>query len=379
MELLTVGKKVLKTLNEAGYEAYFVGGMVRDDLLNRPIYDIDITTSATPDVVMSLFEKTIATGLAHGTVTVMINKIPIEITTFRVETSYSDYRHPNQVRFTSSLEEDLKRRDFTVNAIAKDINNQLYDPMGGLVDLKQKTLRCVGNPVERFTEDPLRMLRGIRFSSKLGFVLEEDTLSGIKQTNSLIGNISKERIKKELEGLVKGEYRQQGIKTLFDSGLLDSLGELSTLNVYKNYDFTYLMHPILLFTLVCLQLEDVNSYIASWPFSKQEKKCMSVLSSCIKNPIAMSYFSYRYSEDWAILYHELKCFLAQERIPYPVMTLPIQNRKELEIDVATITQLIQRPKGPWIQELLETIEYKVITHQLINNREVLIEFIKMYQ
>ena len=204
MELLTIGKQVLKTLNAAGYEAYFVGGMVRDDLLKRPIYDIDITTSATPDVVMSLFEKTIATGLAHGTVTVIINKTPIEVTTFRVETGYSDYRHPTDVVFTSSLEEDLKRRDFTVNAIAKDINNQLYDPMGGLVDLKQKTLRCVGNPVERFTEDPLRMLRGIRFSSKLGFILEQDTLNGMKQTSSLIANISKERIKKELEGLVKG-------------------------------------------------------------------------------------------------------------------------------------------------------------------------------
>ena len=379
MELLTIGKRVLKTLNEAGYEAYFVGGMVRDDLLKRPIYDIDTTTSATPDVVMSLFEKTVATGLAHGTVTVIINKTPIEVTTFRVETGYSDYRHPNDVMFTSSLEEDLKRRDFTVNAIAKDINNQLYDPMEGLADLKQKTLRCVGNPVERFTEDPLRMLRGIRFSSKLGFVLEEDTLNGMKQTSSLIANISKERIKKELEGLVKGEYRQQGIQILFDSGLLDSLEELSTLSAYKNYDFTYLMHPILLFTLVSLQLDDVNSYIASWPFSKEEKKCISVLRSSIKEPIPMAYFAYRYQEDWTKLYHELKCFLAQERTSYPVITLPIQNRKELEIDVATITKLIQRPKGPWIQQLLETIEYKVITHQLINDREVLIEFIKTYQ
>lgn len=379
MELLTIGKQVLKTLNAAGYEAYFVGGMVRDDLLKRPIYDIDITTSATPDVVMSLFEKTIATGLAHGTVTVIINKTPIEVTTFRVETGYSDYRHPTDVVFTSSLEEDLKRRDFTVNAIAKDINNKLYDPMGGLVDLNQKILRCVGNPIERFTEDPLRMLRGIRFSSKLGFLLEKNTLNGMKRTSSLIANISKERIKKELEGLVKGEYRQQGIQILFDSSILDSLEELSTLSAYKNYDFTYLIHPILLFTLASLQLDDVHSYISSWPFSKEEKKCISVLRSCIKEPIPMAYFAYRYKEDWTMLYHELKCFLAQERTPYPVITLPIQNRKELEIDVATVTKLIQRPKGPWIQQLLETIEYKVVTHQLINDREVLIEFVKTYQ
>ncbi|MEE0881357.1 MAG: hypothetical protein UIL36_07095, partial [Turicibacter sp.] len=163
------------------------------------------------------------------------------------------------------------------------------------------------------------------------------------------------------------------------SGLLDSLGLLSSLSAYKHYDFTYLIHPILLFTLVSLQLDDINSYLSSWPFSKEEKKCISVLHSCIKEPISMPYFVYRYKEDWAILYHELQCFLAQERIPYPVMTLPIQNRKELEIDVATITKLIPRPKGPWIQQLLEMIEYKVVTHQLVNNREVLIEFVKTYQ
>ena len=136
MELLATGKMVLQTLNEAGYEAYFVGGMVRDQLINRPIYDIDITTSAKPEVVMSLFEKTIATGLAHGTVTVIINKIPIEVTTFRVETGYADYRHPNEVIFTASLEDDLK-----VTTLLYYFEDLKYKDIAKLLKIKEGTVK----------------------------------------------------------------------------------------------------------------------------------------------------------------------------------------------------------------------------------------------
>ena len=261
MELLATGKMVLQTLNEAGYEAYFVGGMVRDQLINRPIYDIDITTSAKPEVVMSLFEKTIATGLAHGTVTVIINKIPIEVTTFRVETGYADYRHPNEVIFTASLEDDLKRRDFTINAIARDINDCLYDPMQGLNDLNNQLVKCVGVPTERFTEDPLRMLRGIRFVSKLGFSLDHETLEGIKMVSPLITHISKERIKKELEGLIQGSSRQEAMHYLYDTQLLEALPDLAPLCEYRSYNFELLTHPILLFVLASLNLEEVSRYL----------------------------------------------------------------------------------------------------------------------
>lgn len=379
MELLTVGQKVLKTLNEAGYEAYFVGGMVRDQLLGRPIYDIDITTSAKPDVVMSLFEKTIATGLAHGTVTVMIDRFPIEVTTFRVETGYSDYRHPNEVHFTSSLEEDLKRRDFTINAIAQDRRGYLYDPIQGLVDLKARCLKCVGEPVQRFTEDPLRILRGIRFVSKLGFTLEIKTLEGMKQVSGLIENISKERVKKELEGIIQGEFRQEAMYYLYDVQVLNKLSGLNTLSHYQGYDFKLLTHPILLFTLASLQLEEPAAYLASWPFSREERRCISVLSASIAEQTPMPYFLYRYKEEWAQLYYQLICFLYQENKPYESITLPIQSRKDLAVNVATITKLIDRPKGPWIQQLLEEIEYHIVMNQLVNEKNTLIEFIKMHR
>ena len=379
MKLLTVGKKVLKTLNEAGYEAYFVGGMVRDQLLGRSIYDVDITTSATPNVVMSLFEKTIATGLAHGTVTVMMDQFPVEVTTFRVETGYSDYRHPNEIHFTSSLAEDLKRRDFTINAIAQDSEGYLHDPMNGLVDLKSRCLKCVGDSTKRFTEDPLRILRGIRFVSKLGFNLDQETLEGMKQVNSLIENISKERVKKELEGIIQGDFRQDAMSYLYDIGLLNYLPGLSTLASYQGYNFNLLTHPILLFTLASLSLEELNSYLMSWPFSREERKCISVLSQAIANKTPMPYFLYQYKEEWAQLYHELICFLNQKQIHYKTYMLPIQSRKDLAVNVKTITTLIDRPKGPWIQQLVEMIEYEIVMNQLVNEKSAIIEFIKAYE
>ncbi|MDE5977352.1 MAG: CCA tRNA nucleotidyltransferase [Turicibacter sp.] len=378
MDLLIAGDKVLKILNEAGYEAYFVGGMVRDQLINRRIYDIDITTSAKPEVVMSLFEKTIPTGLAHGTITVMIDKVPIEVTTFRVESSYTDYRHPTNVLFTTSLEEDLKRRDFTMNAIAKDKEGRLYDPLNGLEDLSHKMIKCVGIAGERFKEDPLRMLRGIRFVSKLGFTLDSETLLGMKKASSLIVNISKERVKRELEGIILGSSRQKAMDDLYQIQLLEPFSDLALLKRYCEYNFEVLTHPILLFVLASLQVNDLPLYLANWPFSREEKKCIEVLRASVHSPTPLPYFTYRYGEVWAERYHQLMCFLNQESVPYQSIELAIQSRKQLAIDAQMILQVINRQKGPWIHALLEEIEYKVVMGQLVNEHEVLIEYIKQY-
>ena len=140
-----------------------------------------------------------------------------------------------------------------------------------------------------------------------------------------------------------------------------------------------LTHPILLFVLASLNLEELSRYLSAWPFSKEEKKCIQVLRSCVHSPVPMPYFTYRYGEAWAQLYHQLICFLNQEMRPYEVIELPLQTRKQLAIDVATITKTINRPKGPWIQQLLEEIEYQIVMKQLVNNRAVLIEFIKQYR
>ena len=160
--------QILKTLNAAGYEAYVVGGCVRDSILGREPGDWDITTSALPEQVKELFRRTVDTGIQHGTVTVMMDKEGFEVTTYRVDGEYHDGRHPDAVTFTRSLEEDLKRRDFTINAMAYHPEHGLVDLFGGMEDIGKRIIRCVGNPVERFTEDALRMLRGRKYKGGTG-------------------------------------------------------------------------------------------------------------------------------------------------------------------------------------------------------------------
>ena len=172
-------EQILRTLNEAGYEAYVVGGCVRDSILNRKPEDWDITTSATPQQVKKLFPRTVDTGIQHGTVTVLMGKEGYEVTTYRVDGEYEDARHPKEVTFTANLEEDLRRRDFTINAMAYNDEEGIIDIFGGVADLKRNVIRCVGNAKERFSEDALRILRAIWFAAQLGFEIEEETKAGI--------------------------------------------------------------------------------------------------------------------------------------------------------------------------------------------------------
>ena len=194
--------RILKTLEKAGFEAYAVGGCVRDRVLSDTPDDWDITTSAKPKQVKSLFHRTIDTGLQHGTVTVLLDKEGFEVTTYRVDGVYEDGRHPKDVTFTASLEEDLKRRDFTINAMAYNPKQGLVDPFGGLGDLKKKVIRCVGDPKERFTEDALRILRAVRFSAKLGFSIDPATENALSLLAPNLEKVSAERIQVELVKLL---------------------------------------------------------------------------------------------------------------------------------------------------------------------------------
>lgn len=191
-------KRILDTLTAAGFEAYVVGGCVRDALLQREPSDWDVTTDASPQQVKSLFSRTVDTGIAHGTVTVMMGKEGFEVTTFRIDGKYEDSRHPKEVTFTSSLEEDLKRRDFTINAMAFSPSAGLVDLFGGTKDLEDKVVRCVGEAHERFQEDALRILRAVRFSAQLGFSVEEKTAEAIRERARTLERISAERIQTEL-------------------------------------------------------------------------------------------------------------------------------------------------------------------------------------
>jgi len=197
---------IIKTIMDAGYEAYVVGGCVRDSILGRNPQDWDITTSAKPEQVKALFRRTIDTGIQHGTVTVMLDKEGFEVTTYRIDGKYEDSRHPTEVTFTPNLEEDLKRRDFTINAMAYNEKVGLVDIFGGISDMKSKTIRCVGEARERFREDALRIMRAIRFSAQLGYTVEERTKDAVRELAPTLRNISAERIQVELTKLITSPH-----------------------------------------------------------------------------------------------------------------------------------------------------------------------------
>jgi len=202
IELPAKVKYIISKLEDNGYEAYAVGGCVRDSVLNRIPEDWDITTSAKPEEVKRLFQATIDTGLQHGTVTVVIEKEGFEVTTFRLDGDYTDGRHPDRVAFTSSLTEDLRRRDFTINAMAYSEKRGLIDEFDGERDLEDGVIRAVGDACERFSEDALRMLRAIRFAGQLNFKIADETFDAIKELSPNIAKVSVERIAKELEKLL---------------------------------------------------------------------------------------------------------------------------------------------------------------------------------
>lgn len=209
---------IINTLYEAGYEAYAVGGCVRDSLLNKKPSDYDITTSASPEEVKRLFRRTIDTGIQHGTITVMLKHMGYEVTTYRIDGKYEDSRHPSSVEFTKSLEEDLKRRDFTINAMAYNHKEGLVDLFGGKEDLERKIVRCVGNPMERFEEDALRIMRAVRFAAQLGYSIEENTLKAIDKYAASLKNISAERIQVELVKLVTSDHPEL-LRVAYEHGI----------------------------------------------------------------------------------------------------------------------------------------------------------------
>ncbi len=211
-------ERILNCLHGNGYEAYIVGGCVRDSILGRTPEDWDITTSATPAQVKALFPRTIDTGIRHGTVTVMDGKEGFEVTTYRIDGDYEDSRHPKEVSFTASLNEDLCRRDFTINAMAYSQENGLMDFCGGLEDLNAKLIRCVGEAKTRFGEDALRMLRAVRFAAQLGFALDEETRAAICELAPNIARVSQERIQAELVKLLLSP-RPQWFRLAYDCGL----------------------------------------------------------------------------------------------------------------------------------------------------------------
>lgn len=211
-------KNIIEQLNAHGFEAYVVGGCVRDSLMGRMPEDWDITTSAKPEQVKEIFSRTVDTGIQHGTVTVLLDHGAYEVTTYRIDGEYEDGRHPKSVEFTGNLLEDLKRRDFTINAMAYSERDGLVDAFGGEMDLERGMIRCVGNALDRFTEDALRILRAIRFSAQLGFAIERETEAAISAIAPNLEKVSRERIQVELTKLLLSDHPER-IEAVFEHGI----------------------------------------------------------------------------------------------------------------------------------------------------------------
>lgn len=251
----------MKELQKNGFDSFVVGGCVRDSLMGKTAHDWDMTTSAEPEETLRVFRnfRTIPTGIKHGTVTVLIDKQPLEITTFRIDGDYKDNRRPDSVRFTRNIENDLSRRDFTVNAIAYNEKSGIVDLFGGIEDIKNKIIRSVGDPDRRFNEDALRIMRALRFSATLGFEIEEKTAESIKRNKHLLKNIASERIRVELEKLLLGDYSQK-ILLDFSDVIFEIIPELkSTQNTSQNCP--YHIYNVYEHIVKSVALSEKNKYI----------------------------------------------------------------------------------------------------------------------
>jgi len=272
----------LNLLTNKGYEAFLVGGAVRNYLLNKPIDDYDIATNADPNVIKMVFSDytTYDIGKALGTVVVLINKVKIDITPYRIESDYKDFRHPNKVEFSTNLKDDLKRRDFTINALCLDSNNNIVDLFGGVLDLNNKVIRCINNPDTRFYEDPLRILRAIRFKSKLDFTIEEETNRSLLQNKDLLNHISPERKKEEL------------LKILCNKNAFSIINEyIEVFNTFMPFTPTLINNNFSnpLYSLAYL-LIDKQINLKSLKYSKEEINLINTLISSSKIDLSNDYY-----------------------------------------------------------------------------------------
>ena len=379
MEINNFNKKfnsainILEKFNEAGYEAYFVGGCVRDYLLNDDFSDIDITTNALPDEVKKIFRKSIDTGIQHGTVTILINGDSFEVTTFRTEDDYIDHRTPEKVEFVSDLKEDLDRRDFTINAMALDSKGELYDYHCGEKDLRNKIIKTVNNPNERFFEDALRMLRAFRFSSKLGFEIEENTLKAIKNNAELIKFVSIERIVNEFRKLLTGKGNKRSLELLLDSKLnnyIPFLDEISKIIDFSNYTFCQSLY--ILSNINDISFEKLKELKLSNKEIKQVKIYEKINKDFIGN-VPLEIILYNYDiEDVAFIASYFK-YCDKEDIEK--IKLPIESFNDIAITSMEIISIIDKPAGPWIKEIIKKLEEDILLSKIDNRRKDILDFL----
>lgn len=369
---------IINTIIENGFEAYLVGGCMRDMLMDIPPHDYDITTSAPPETIISLFKKTVPTGIKHGTVTVINGSLTAEVTTYRTDGEYTDHRRPESVTFVKSLKEDLARRDFTVNAIAYNKEEGIKDFFGGREDIKNKILRAVGNPEKRFTEDALRILRLFRFASVLEFTPEKETLKAALKCAHLLESISAERISSELKKAVNGK-NPTVLKPLTDIGALEFIG-------IKNPDYSKILSlqsgELALFGFLYSSADNLMSALEFLKPSNREKKLYENILTLLSLPFPQNkaeikemlfktdpcsvekyfYFQKHYfgadTENAILMLREI----LENGEPYKISDLKIGGRNLMNLGIS----------GEKIGETLEYLRKCVTADPALNRRSILI-------
>ena len=364
---------ILKTFNKNGFEAYFVGGCVRDFLLDKDFSDIDITTNALPEQVKNIFPKSIDTGIQHGTVTILVNGESYEVTTFRTEDEYVNHRIPEKVEFVSDLKEDLDRRDFTINAMALDYKGSLFDFHNGEADLKNKIIKTVNDPNERFFEDALRMLRAFRFSSRLGFDIDSNTLAAIKRNAKLIEYVSIERIVNEFRKLLEGKGNINSMQLMLNSMLNSYIPFLKDIEVIEDFsEYTFCQSLYILSKMNNISFDDLKSLKLSNKELKQIKEYEKI-NTDFKNDIQLELILYKYNiEDVRFI---CSYFKYEDESEIEKIKLPITSFNDIDIESEEIIAFINRKPGPWIKEIIVLLEYEILLNGLVNNKKNILDFL----
>ena len=365
---------VLEKFNKAGYEAYFVGGCVRDFLLGCEFSDIDITTNALPKEVKTIFRKSIDTGIQHGTVTILVDGESYEVTTFRTEDDYIDHRTPEKVEFVSNLRDDLDRRDFTINAMALDSKGNLYDYHNGKKDLTNKIIKTVNNPNERFFEDALRMLRAFRFSSKLGFEIEDSTLDAIKKNAELIKFVSVERITNEFKKLLAGIGSKRSLELLLDSKLNTYIPFLSDIISFVDCSkYTFCQSLYILTKLNNISFEKLRDLKLSNKEIKKIKEYERINLEFLDNrPLEL--ILYKYDKD--DIYFIVEYFDYCDKKNIDIINLPISSFNDIAITSTEIISIIDKSPGPWMKEVTKKLEEAILLNKINNTEKNIVDFLK---
>lgn len=415
-EMARQSEQVLRTLNETGYEAYWVGGCVRDELLERSVDDMDITTSASPEQVMELFADCIPTGLQHGTVTVRSGGFYFEVTTFRTESKYKDNRRPTAVQFVQDVKEDLQRRDFTMNALAMDRDGNIVDPFGGQSDIQDGRVRCVGSAAERFGEDALRMLRCVRFASVFDFKIAYNTWKGLVRQKDLLQHIAMERVRTEMVKMMAGPHPLRGLELLFRSQALEHVKAPISMERFNkalmsNMEQLNQENVLLRWSIVLIAghytRDEADALLRKWTFSNDDRSRINgvlqveqLIQTVVQEQkdeetlrsewiVTVLSGGRQATEDWLIIQqllptgwrdqevlHEEQIVLIQSRGAAWSQSMKVHELKDLHITGENVLQLLGRKGGPWLGQLMKHLLRETAIGNIANQHDMLTNEVK---